>query len=264
MTARRRVVILGAGGRLGSVLRNGFAGEYELLCAGRDTRVAQAGETWASVEITELAQVEAALAGADAVVHLAGISSEGSADDIQRVNIGGTVNVLEAARRAGVRRVVLASSNHVVGGYEVHAPQLPPTRMVGEDDPAWPDSFYGAGKAHDEAVGRWYAERDDQGPSVVCLRIGTCGFDDDPAAMANSRIRSTWLSERDWTSFVRAAIEADMRFGIYFAVSDNDRRFWSLERAEADLGIRPADHAQDLHSAEEWDRYDYTLPAWVS
>ncbi|WP_164861446.1 NAD-dependent epimerase/dehydratase family protein [Microbacterium sp. CPCC 204701] len=263
MTARR-VVVLGAAGRLGSVLRAGLADEYSLICAGRDSTAARPGEQWVTVDVTDLVQVEATLAGAEAVVHLAGISQEGAPADIQRVNIGGTVNVLEAARRAGVRRVVLAGSNHAVGGYEAHADELPPTRMVSEDDPVWPDSFYGAAKAHDEAVGRWYAERDERGPSVVCLRIGTCGFDADENAMRNARMRSTWLSERDFVSFVRASIEASVRFGIYFAVSDNDRRFWSLERGQAELGIRPLDRAEDLRPAGEWDRYDYRLPDWVS
>ena len=67
--------------------------------------------------LSDIAQVEQAVAGVEGIVHLGGYSVEGPWETILQANIVGTYNLFEAARRHGVKRVVFASTNHVVGFY---------------------------------------------------------------------------------------------------------------------------------------------------
>lgn len=106
-----------------------------------------------------------AVDGVDAVVHLAGLSTENTFENILSANIDGTYQVFEACRRAGVRRVVYASSNHAVGF-------TPRADLVGVDVPLRPDTYYGLSKAFGECLGRLYADK--YGLEVACLRIGSC------------------------------------------------------------------------------------------
>jgi NAD+ dependent glucose-6-phosphate dehydrogenase len=168
-------------------------------------------------------------------------------------------NVFEAARQAGVRRVVYASSSHVVAGHErAAAPQLyelDDRRTFGVDIPVWPDSLYGATKAFGEAVARWYA--DAHAMDVVCLRIGWVwdGPDeefmaapDDAALTAEQRrfrrrSRAIWLSQHDCGELFRRALDADVRWALVYATSDNPRQIWDLEPARRLLGFVPRDRA---------------------
>jgi NAD+ dependent glucose-6-phosphate dehydrogenase len=148
----------------------------------------------------------------------------------------------------------------VVGAYEVDgAPgiyRLPDRGTIDEDAAIRPDSLYGVSKAFGEILGRYYAEY--RGLAVVCVRIGTVRPDDDPASagIASSaawldltrderyeRMRATWLSHRDCADLLAAAIETDVRWAVVYGVSDNPRRFWSLEGARRLLGFEPSDRA---------------------
>src|ERR1700742_3642200 len=104
-----RVLITGAAGRIGSVLREGLS-DFELRLTDRE------------VDVADLDAVRASVEGVDAVVHLAAEPNEASFDVIAGPNLHGAYNVFEACRRAGVSRVVFASSNHATGLYPVGAP----------------------------------------------------------------------------------------------------------------------------------------------
>lgn len=255
--ASRRVLVTGAEGVIGTVLRERLGGTYDLRCLTR----AHAAFPSHAADIADLDAIRPAFDGIDAVVHLAGTPHVSSSwEEVLHSNIVGTRNVLQAAREAGVGRVVLASSNHAVGTYEIEgAPAiyaLDDPRVVDERAEVRPDSDYGVSKVFMEAMGRMYADR--FGMRVVCLRIGSVLPDDDPNGPAilatagwmpwltdddrRARLRATWLSQRDCAELVRCALEADVRFAIAYGVSDNPRRFWSLEGARA-LGFAPQDRA---------------------
>src|SRR6266540_2832045 len=87
--------------------------------------------------ITDLAAMRTACTDVDAILHLGGISVEGPWSDILDVNIHGTYVVLEAARAAGVPRVILASSNHAVGFHPLDGTPVPDHRFP------CPDTYYG-------------------------------------------------------------------------------------------------------------------------
>ena len=192
-------------------------------------------------------------------MHLAGTASlEAVWDDVLQNNIVGTYNVFEAAREAGVSRVVYASSNHVVGMYEVDgAPSIydpDDERSYDETTEIRPDSLYGVSKAYGEALGRLYMEQ--HGLQVFCLRIGAVRAHDDPTDAAavplieldaggqRNRLRAVWLSRRDCAELIARCLEVeDVPWAIVYGVSANSRRFWDLEHARELLGWEPQDAA---------------------
>ena len=188
-------------------------------------------------------------AGADAVVDLAGLASHRTGwKEVWRNNLRATLNVLEAARRAGVRRYVFASSNHVTGGYEREPPYsaivageytgLDPEwlPLVGTNRPVRPDGPYALGKVLGEAAARWYS--DAYGLSAVCLRIGTVNAEDRPL---EPRHFATLLTHADLLRLVESALTADVRFAVCYGVSRNTWRFWDISN---EIGYEPEDDAE--------------------
>ena len=181
------------------------------------------------LDLTDLDAVVDALEVRHAVVHLAGLADEAPFADLLDSNVLGTYHVLEAARRHGVRRVVLASSNRVTGFYPVG-------QVVDPDTPVSAYVFYGVSKVAVEALGRLYADK--FGLSVVCLRIGS--FEDEPT---EARYLATWLSPRDGVGFIRAAITVpDVHFVTAYAVGKHPRLLG--HRCRSATGYLPLDDAE--------------------
>ncbi|HLX02238.1 MAG TPA: NAD(P)-dependent oxidoreductase [Trinickia sp.] len=229
-----RVLITGAAGQIGRVLRQGLKGRYPLIRLAdiAAQRPADASEEVVKVDITDPAQLVDAMEGIDCVVHLAGIPDEDTWDRIHRMNIEGCYNVFEAARVAGVKRVIFASSNHAVGFHRRD-------RMIDDEVTPRPDSRYGLSKVFGEALGRLYADK--YGLSVACLRIGSFRPDDKPTV---PRHLFTWISHRDTVQLVRRAIDhPNYHFVVAYGVSDNARNRWDNSNARF-LGYRPEDDAE--------------------
>ncbi|WP_201776513.1 NAD-dependent epimerase/dehydratase family protein [Allosalinactinospora lopnorensis] len=232
-----RVVITGVAGRMGPTVRAGLREEADhLVLIDREPVTAEdEDETALEGDLSDLATLVKAFDRADAVVHLAGMSDEASFDELLEANVRGTFNVLEAARRSEVRRVVLLSSNRVTGSYPIHHHVFP-------DEPPRPDGLYGVSKLAVEALGQMYA--DTFGLEVVALRAGS--FEEEPT---ETRHLATWLSPRDCAGFVKAALTAsNVSYVVAYAVSANARRFWDLTVAENELGYRPVDDAAKFAS----------------
>lgn len=231
------VAVTGAAGKIGSVVRRAIRNEADrLILVDRVPLEAEtANEVVHTVDLQDAAGVETALEGADAVLHLGGVPDEAPLERLLDTNVLGTHHVLEAARRAAVPRVVIASSNRVAGFY-------PTAHRTRAHEPVRPDGLYGVSKAAVEALGRLYADKFDV--SVICLRIGS--FEEMPTEL---RHLATWLSPRDAVGFCRAALAApsSLRFATVYAVSANTRRFWELP-AESELAYAPVDDAE-AHAA---------------
>jgi uronate dehydrogenase len=245
-----RVLITGASGLLGGVLLHGLRG-HPL----RGLDVQPSSQNDVVVDMRRIDDAVAAFAGIDTVIDLAATSSANASwQDVLQNNLPATRNALEAARLTQVRRVILASSNHVCGLVERDEPyasvlagryaDLDPSSLttVKAGDPVRPDGPYGVGKALGEAAARFYAE--EYGISVLCLRIGSVTGDDRPTG---PRHFSTFLSHRDLVSLVSCGLAAPdtLRFGIYFGVSANRWRIWDLASARRDLGYEPVDDAEN-------------------
>lgn len=237
MTNAPKVVLSGAAGRIGTYLRTTDGGltargwRLHLVDADRPADLAD-DEPFTRADLSDEESVEAlaeAMEGADAVVHMAGIPTEDTWTRIRRANIDGTYRLLEAARRAGVRRVVLASSNHAVGYY-------PSGAVARTDQQVRPDSYYGVSKAALEALGSLYADK--YGLEVVSLRIGLCA--DKPATTFDLGI---WLSPGDSVRLVDAALRGPVHGPVVaYGISANTGAWWDMSTAHA-LGYLPEDDA---------------------
>lgn len=232
----RRLLITGAAGEIGSVIRPSLqdtAGRVRLL----DKRpiADAAGAEVVTGDITDTALIDDAMLGVDCLFHLAGIPREtgGSPDDILQANIVGTHTVFAAARQHGVKRIIFASSNHVIGFY-------PAEDVIGPDVPPRPSGFYGASKAYGEALARLHADK--FGMEVACLRIGAFR-----ARPGNARELGAWISHGDMAALARACVLAPaFHFLVLYGVSANSRAKWGGDHAaRAHIGFTPRDNAEN-------------------
>ncbi len=226
-----RVLVTGSAGSVGSALvaRLPAAGWSVVALDLRETPATDGVDVVVGDAFDD-AVLDRALPGCTAVVHLAAIPGEASMAEIAPSHLIGTDTVLAAAVRHGVRRAVLASSNHAVGF-------TPRAELVGTDVPPRPDSYYGVGKVGTEAIGSLYHDR--HGMQVAALRIGT--FRDRPATR---RHLSTWLSPDDLCRLVDATLRSpDLGFAVLYGISANTRAWWDLGPARA-LGYDPRDDAE--------------------
>ena len=253
MAQRRRVLVTGASGLVGGVLRRALSSEYSL--SGLDR--AEVPELDCLVaDATDLEAMRPAFEGIDTVIDLAANpASDLPWEAVRDNNIPCTYNALEAARLSGVRRLIFASSNHVTGMYELDHPYsaivagrydgLDPRALprLTADMPIRPDGPYGIGKAFGEAAGRFFA--DEHGLSVICLRIGTVNREGRPTM---PRQFATLLSHRDLSQLVTRSIEASeaVRFAVFYGVSGNTWRFWDIEDSRRAVGYEPVDDAEQF------------------
>ncbi|HUI89877.1 MAG TPA: NAD(P)-dependent oxidoreductase [Anaerolineales bacterium] len=239
-----RLLITGCNGLVGSILWTHLKNDFDLY--GLDISSNEPSKRVFQVDISKADQVRSAFLRIESltyVVHLAADARvDADWDSVLVNNIAGTRAVYEAARLAGVNRVIFASSNHVTGAYEGFPPSLHLKRnsaLIATGAPIRPDGFYGVSKAAGEAIARMYYEV--YGLESICLRIGSVLQKDDPGI--HPRFESTWLSHRDLVQLVRKSLAAGVKFGIYYGVSKNRKRFWNISDAEAELGYHAEDDA---------------------
>jgi len=232
MAESRTVLVTGSAGRIGQ------AAVRELTARGHQVRgfdrVPTPGIADALVgDITDSAAVRRAMQGVTALVHLAATPDD---DDFMTQllpnNIVGLYHVLEAAREAGVRRVVLASSGQVVWWQRFTGP-LP----IGSDVQPTPRGWYAATKVFQEAAGRVFVEA--HGLSVIAVRLGWCprGRDHIEELRSIDWAKDVYLSPGDAGRFLGCAVEApaDIRFALVYACSRPLRQEYYDTRPARDL-----------------------------
>ncbi|MFE8643810.1 NAD-dependent epimerase/dehydratase family protein [Sphingomonas sp. NCPPB 2930] len=229
----RRLLLTGAAGGLGVELRERLRPFAETLRLSDIARLAPAQGPHEEVVACDLADkqaVHALVEGCDAIVHLGGVSVERPFEEILEANIRGTFHLYEAARRHGVRRVVFASSNHVVGFHRQ-------TETLDAHCPRRPDGYYGLSKSYGEDLAQFYFDR--YGIQTVSIRIGS-SFPEP----RDRRMMSTWLSYRDLTELVRCCLFApDVGHTVVYGASAN-RDVWWDNHAAAHLGWTPQDTSE--------------------
>jgi NAD+ dependent glucose-6-phosphate dehydrogenase len=245
---RRRVVLVGGSGAIGSVLVDHLRDAAELLVVD-PSRPVDEDLPW--LEAAADALPPEALRADDVVVFLATGAGAGW-EGLLRTEIVGLRHVAELAADAGASRLIHASSNHAVGGHEQ---DLIRHGYEGADVPdglvsaVRPDSEYGVAKAFGEAYLRYLAEQ--RRLPVSVLRIGTVRPIDDPDEAVGRgeagflplpeserlrRFRASWLWHPDLVRIVAEEMRATAWFRRRFAVSDNPGRFWPLVVEEWDGG----------------------------
>jgi nucleoside-diphosphate-sugar epimerase len=197
------------------------------------------------LDITDLDAYTRACAGVDTVVHLAAErDSEAGWHRLHGPNVIGTYHTFEAARRAGCRRVVLASSVHAVAGHGFDEP-------VGPDTLPHPTGLYGATKVWGEALARVATDR--HGLSAICLRIGWAGAPDDSRKLRIPEARDLYLTYGDAARLVAACVSAPdtVRFAVLNAASANRDSNFPIDETRHVVGYEPEDDAHHLWSRLE-------------
>jgi uronate dehydrogenase len=229
-----KILVTGAAGGIGTRLRKLMKGLYPSI-RWSDIRTPDdlgPDEDFVAADLADPAAVEKIVAGVEGIVHLGGYSIEGPWETILQSNIVGCYNLFEAAHRAGVKRVVFASSNHALGFY-------PRTQRIGVNVTLRPDSRYGVSKAFGEALGALYADK--HGLRVTCLRIGNVGD-----APIDQRRLAVWLKPEDLVQLIRIGLEhRDIHFEIFYGASDNADAWWDNSTARR-FGYKPQGRADDF------------------
>ncbi|KQX84890.1 NAD-dependent epimerase/dehydratase family protein [Variovorax sp. Root473] len=228
-----RLLLTGAAGGLGRVLRERlapFANVIRLSDIADIAPATGAHEEVVPCDLSNKAAVDALVAGCDAIAHFGGVSVERPFEEVLEANIKGVFNLYEAARRHGVKRVVFASSNHVIGFYkqdehiDAHAARRP-------------DGYYGLSKSFGEDMAQFYFDR--WGIETVSIRIGS-SF---PEPL-NRRMMSTWLSYRDLTTLIQKSLfTPNVKHTVVYGMSAN-RDLWWDNAAAAHLGFVPQDSSE--------------------
>jgi len=232
-----RVLITGAAGAIGTALRAGLRSHWRHLRL-TDVRPVQDLGNNEELVITDIADrpaVENMMRGVKAVVHLTGLGGSYTLDDLFRVNARGLFDVFEAARLAGVERIVFASSNHAFGFYPISekvSPALPPR----------PDTTYGVFKVWGETMLQHYYDR--YGIRSVSLRIGT--FRPEPI---DQRSLATWLSPADVAHLVDVSLRHPDPGCMVVNGYSNNTRLMTVDPNWATLGYKPQDNAEDHREA---------------
>jgi nucleoside-diphosphate-sugar epimerase len=245
-----RILVTGMSGLIGGAVRKRLEGRYHLTALNR-SRVP--GVPTVQADIADFDSIRPAFEGQHTVVHLAA-SARGN-DPWERVrdpNLIGVYNVFEAARQAGVSRVIYASSGSTISGWEQVQPYRAlvhgeydkvthPWPMITHETPVRPTGVYGATKVWGEALAWQVTDSSDL--SIICLRIGLVNAVDRPT---DSRQFSVWCSQRDISQMVERCIEApsELKFDIFFALSRNKWGYRDISHAREVVGFEPQDEAE--------------------
>jgi nucleoside-diphosphate-sugar epimerase len=244
---KRKVLLTGAAGRIGGAFRREVGDRYAFRLAilpGTSLDDPGAGDhETIELDIADPAACRGACAGMETVVHLAADPSP-RADfygSLLDNNIKGTYNIFRAAKDAGCRRVIFASSVHAVIGY-------PQDVQAHPESPVRPVNMYGVSKCFGEAVAHCFASA--EGLSSIAIRIG--GYDSGnrrPERMTAAGL-SMYLSPRDLNQLLVRCIETpDIPFAIVQAVSNNRFKRLDITSARELLGYAPRDDAFELFGA---------------
>ena len=247
-----RILITGMSGLIGSAVQQVLASECELSALNRSE---VEGIPTTRADLSDLDAIRPAFDDIDTVIHLAAKAGERFTwQELLDTNITGTRNVYEAARDAGCRRVIFASSGATVSGYEQVEPykslvearydDAPATwPLITTDMPTRPSGVYGSTKVWGEALGQHYA--DTTALSVISLRIGFVNRQDRPS---RPRDYAIWCSQRDIVDLIVKSAQLDdtVKYDVFFGTSVNRYGYRDLSRARAICGFNPQDSADDF------------------
>lgn len=228
-----RLLLTGAAGGLGRVLRDSLKPLCNTLRLSDIAEMAPATSTQEELQPCDLSDKQAVhqlVEGVNAIVHFGGVSVERPFEEILGPNICGVFHIYEAARQHGVKRVVFASSNHVIGFYKQD-------QTLDAHSPKRPDGYYGLSKSYGEDLANFYFDR--YGIQTLSIRIGS-SF----PKPQNRRMMSTWLSFADLTRLIeRGLLADDIGHSIAYGMSANKDVWWDNHLAER-LGFSPADTSE--------------------
>jgi NAD+ dependent glucose-6-phosphate dehydrogenase len=246
------VLLTGASGRVGQAILGGLADDYEWRLLDREPPTGDEPGEYVVADVTDDEAIREAMESVGAVIHLAGDPRPKAPwKSVLENNIDGAKTAFEAAVAAGGAKFVFAAANHAGGAYETdeRTPEMyrehDDTRLDGSELPR-PTNLYGVSKATGEVLGRYYHDAHDL--NVVCVRIGNLTEGHPP--IDYERGQAMWLSYRDCAHLFDRCLRADYDYEIVYGISDNDRKYYSIERAREALGYDPRDNSAEFDGKE--------------
>jgi len=244
--AKRRVLVTGAAGRIGSFFAENTQGKYDfrLMVRGDEDpaavdKIRSLGEV-VECDLGDLDKLKTLCQGIDTIVHMAGDPGPSSVwASLLETNIIGTYNIFVAAKSAGCRRVIHASSIHAVSGY-------PPDVQVKTTEPVNPGDLYGVSKCFGETLSRYMAEK--EGVSAITLRIGA--FQPLEAAQGDDAVSmmDAYVSNRDLCQLIERCVDVEnVQFAIFHGLSDNRFKRLDISDARELVGYDPQDDLTEMN-----------------
>ena len=234
---RRRVLVTGAAGRIGSYFARNAQEKYDLRLMvqkpGDEADINGLGEI-VTGDLTDLPALKRFCQGIDTVVHMAGNPNPNATwSELLDPNVIGVYNIMTAAKAAGCRRLIFASSIHAVSGGRADV-------QVKTSEPVIPGDLYGVSKAFGEALGRYMAEQ--EGLSVIALRIGA--FQPVEAAERNGSVgmMDAFVSDRDLNQLIHRCIDVvNLKYAVFHGLSNNRFNRLDISDARELVGYEPQD-----------------------
>lgn len=250
MENKIKVGITGAGGNIGTTLVNGLRDKFDLklfdlkrMDLGKSANPKQID--FIQLDFAEPNQLKGVFAGLDAIIHLAGNPDPSAprADTI-RNNFVSTSFVFEEARKAGIQKIVFASSNFYHQKDIASALRHEEKTLISLNACATPDCPYAESKVFGENLGFHYANL---GTSFVALRIGWSVPVDTPVPYDSAYMRAMFCSKRDLVQAFDKSLESEEKFLTAFAISDNSESVFDLAETKRKLGFYPQDNSADYY-----------------
>ncbi|WP_172370070.1 NAD-dependent epimerase/dehydratase family protein [Sporosarcina jiandibaonis] len=245
----KKIVLIGGSGTIGSILREGFASEFEVV--NLDLEVDGENQNDRKVDATDYDELVRNIPrDADVIINLLSkpqtddLVDVAEMDKLVDVFLKASYHIFQAAIDHGIPKVVVASSNHVTDYYEEDGDSTLGREITVNDYP-YSVGLYGTLKLAIENVG--FAFHNKHNLSVINLRIGSVKQNEETEIYQDlDRLQHTWLSEIDTVNLFRQAINTDVRFGTYYGVSDNEGKPWDNNKTKRELGFESVWTAEDV------------------
>jgi uronate dehydrogenase len=229
-----KIAITGPAGRVGSRIVPLLRNEYQLVLIDSKKIKPEQDDVIFTGDIRDINFLKTSLIDCEAVIHLAAIPDD---DDVYTklipYNIEAVYTLFETCRNLGIKKIIFASTAQTVLHY-------PNSIYIKTDMPPRPYTIYACTKLFGESLARFYSDK--FGISIICLRIGW--FQDyDSEYLTDTEIKKRWCSPKDLTQIICKSIKSQLKFGVFFAISNNKDRYWDIESAKNLLGYEPVDGA---------------------
>lgn len=235
-----KVGITGAGGNVGSTLTYGLKDHFDLTLFDLKP-IADPEASFVQLDCAESAQVRGQFDGLDALIHLAANPWPSAApQETLRNNFEATTYVFDEAQRAGVKKIVFASSNFYHEGALGDLLRGRRKDLIRLDEFPTPQSYYAQSKVYAESLGRHLSYL---GVQFVALRIGWTVPADTPVLQNSPYMRGVFVSHRDLIQAMTKALLVSTSFLPAFCVSNNSEPVFDLAETRSSLGFEPQDDA---------------------
>jgi len=241
-TSKLKIGITGASGNIGKTLRDGLKNSYDLFLFDIRNKGVEPEEKFKIVDFSNKESMKDLFSGLNILIHLAGDPRpDAPAESTLRNNFRATSYVFEQAYKDGVEKIIFASSNFYHESDIMNALHRDTNKMITLDKNPTPMSLYGQSKVFGEYTGLHYFQL---GMKFIALRIGWTIPEDDPTRYDGEYMRAIFTSKRDLVQAFVKAIETDKQYLSAFAISNNDRKVFSLEETKSVLGFKPVDNCE--------------------